>query len=282
MPLGPPIELRLERALPIEINDDFQPSGLAFRGERLLTVSDKHDSAVHEIILGETSATLRTFVAFAPPAEGSEPLDFEGIAADADGALLLASEARYRALRVDLGGGATWLTPSLEGIGHAAGLFRKYNANLEGIARLADGRLLLAAEREPRGLIELPANGDLSSARVWAMPESIYAVPSGRDTDFSDLAVDGRRTYVLERNSHLVVRIERIAERWEEREAWSYATTENDPRFAYRGSPYGVVEGLAIDRDHVYLVTDNNRLPRAADPNDRRPQLFVFAKPAKW
>ena len=281
MPFGPPIELRLERALAIEINDDFQPSGLALRAERLLTVSDKHDSTIHEIVLGETSATLRTFVGFAPPADGSEPLDFEGIAVDADGALLVVSETRYRALRIDLGGGATWLTPPLEAIGKSAGLFRKYNANLEGIARLADGRLLLAAERETRGLIELPANGDLSRARAWAMPESIYAVPAGRDTDFADLSVDGRQVYVLERNSHLVVRIERTAERWEEREAWSYATTENDPRFAYRDSRYGVAEGLAIDHDHVYLVTDNNRLPRVADPNDRRPQLFVFAKPGK-
>src|SRR6266516_1860964 len=126
MPFGPPIELRLERALPIEINDDFQPSGLAFRGERLLTVSDKHDSTVHEIVLGDTSATLRTFVSFAPPTEGSEPLDFEGITVDADGALLLASETRYRALRIDLGGGATWTTPSLEGVGHRVGLFQKY------------------------------------------------------------------------------------------------------------------------------------------------------------
>jgi hypothetical protein len=157
-----------------------------------------------------------------------------------------------------------------------AGLFR-YNANLEGIARLADGRLLwlpnvnLAAHR-------LPANGDLSSARV-GVPDPIYAVPSGRDTDFSDLAVDRRQISWAQQPPGRG--IERTAERWEEREAWSYATTENDPRFAYRGSPYGVAEGLAIDRDHVYLVTDNNRLPRAADANDRRPQLFVFAKPAK-
>jgi hypothetical protein len=212
-------------------------------------------------------------------------LDFEGIAVD-DSRLLLVSETRYRVLEVDRSGKARWITPSLQSFGQRANLFQKHNANLEGIAVLQNG-LLLAAERETRGLIELPPVRDTvpsevpSSARVWAMPESIHPVPPGRGTDFADLTVANDRVYALERNSHLVVRLERTADRWIEREAWSYAQTENDPRFAYKGSPYGVVEGLAIDREHVYLVTDNNRLPRAADPDDRRPQLFVFARPAE-
>src|SRR6187549_2621111 len=66
-PVPPPIELRLERAVRIDITDDFQPSGLALEGEHILTVSDKHDTAVFEVVLGEANATLRTFVSFTAP-----------------------------------------------------------------------------------------------------------------------------------------------------------------------------------------------------------------------
>ena len=281
----PPVELRLERAIRIEIIDDFQPSGLLLQGDHLLTVSDKHDHDVFEIVQGQPNATLRTFVSFSPQTEGSLECDFEGIARDVDGAFLLASEAELRVLRVESTGRVSWITPSLATVGRGAGLFQKRNAGLEGIARLPDGRLLLAAERAPRGLVELPAKRNAvetsSDTRVWAMPDGIYPVAPGRECDFADLATADGEVYALERNSHLVVRLERTTDRWEEREAWSYARTENDARFSYRDSRYGVAEGLAIDRDHVYIVTDNNRLPRTADPDDHRPQLFVFARPAR-
>jgi hypothetical protein len=281
--VSPPIELRLERVVRIEITDDFEPSGLALEGEHILTVSDKHDSAVYEIVQGETNATLRTFVSFTAPSEVAGPLDLEGMVADPDGTLLVVSEAALRVLRVTVTGRATWITPSLGSIGRRAGLFPKRNAGIEGIAHLPDGRLVLAAEREPRGLVELPA--DLANVETspdthaWAMPSSIHPVPMARDTDFSDLAVADGELYALERNSHLVVRLERTADRWEEREAWSYAHTENDPQYAYVDGRYGVAEGLAIDRDHVYVVTDNNLHARTADPNDVRPELFVFTRP---
>jgi hypothetical protein len=278
-PVASPIELGLERALPIDISDDFQPSGLALREGRLLTVSDKHDDGVFEIVPGDSSARLLPFVRFAAPPDEPLPLDFEGLAVDRDGALLLASEMRFRVLRVEVSGSAQWITPHLETVGHRIGLFQKDNACLEGVARLPNGRLLVAAEREPRGLIELGDAPDVSRSFAWAMPDSLYPVPKGRKPDFADLTVADGQVYALERNSHLVVRLARTDEGWEEREAWSYAAAENDPRFIYREATYGLAEGIAIDRDHVFLVTDNNRLGRAADPGDRRPLLFILARP---
>jgi Esterase-like activity of phytase len=280
-PLAAPLELDLERALPIAIEDDFQPSGLAIRQGHLITVSDKHDTGVYEIVPGDSSAALRPFVTFAPPGGTSEKLDLEGIAVDEDGSLLLASEEFFRVLRVSMSGEATWLIPSVETLGQSVGLFQKDNADLEGVARLPDGGLLLAAEREPRGLIELSSSRDGSGGRAWAMPRSIYPVPAGRRPDFADLAVADGKVYALERNSHLVVRLERTKGGWEEREAWSYARTENDRRYAYENAAYGVAEGLAIDGDHVFLVTDNNRLGRREDLADHRPLLFVFARPGR-
>jgi len=298
---GPPVtcagatppELLLEKALPIAITDDFQPSGLVLHDGRILTVSDRHDDAVYEIVPGAGIATLRAFLHLRLPANGPHPTDLEGIALEADAdadqghagvAMLLASEGRSRVLRVEPNGATEWITPALEELGRPLGMLRLDNAGLEGIARLPNGRILLAAERDLRGLIELPAGGlhdehDRAAAQAWAMPSSICTPPPGRQNDFADLAVWNGQVFALERNCHVVMRIERTATAWIERDGWSYARTENDPRFAYHDRRFGVAEGLAIDDQHVFIVTDNNHDYLATDAQDRRPRLFVFQHP---
>ena len=292
-----PPELELEQALPIAITDDFQPSGLVFYEGHMLTVSDRHDDAIYEILWNPPAATgvatLRPFLQLQPPPNGPRPTDLEGIALDAAGGkgrpggpLLLASEGRSRLLRVQASGTTVWLTPALDDVGEPLGMLRLDNAGLEGLARLPNGRILVAAERDLRGLIELPAGGmrdenDRAGVQAWAMPGSICTPPPGRGNDFADLAVWDGQTFALERNCHVVMRIERTATEWVERGGWSYARTENDPRFAYANRAFGVAEGLAIDDHHVFIVMDNNHDHLAADANDRRPRLFVFRKP-QW
>jgi hypothetical protein len=163
-------------------------------------------------------------------------------------------------------------------------MLRLDNAGLEGIARLPNGRILVAAERDLRGLIELPASGlrdehDRAGVQAWAMPDSICTPPPGRGNDFADLAIWNGQVFALERNCHVVMRIERTATGWAECGGWSYARTENDPRFAYADRAFGVAEGLALDDHHVYIVMDNNHDHLASDPHDRRPRLFVFPRP---
>jgi hypothetical protein len=306
---GPPVpcagatppELVLEQSLPIAITDDFQPSGLVLHDGRMLTVSDRHDDAIYEIVrgVGADVATLRPFLHLRPPANGPHPTDLEGIALDADpdptadataaqghatGAMLLASEGRSRVLRVEPDGTTSWITPALEEIGRPLGMLRLDNAGLEGIARLPNGRILLAAERDLRGLIELPAGGlrnehDRAGVQAWAMPGSICTPPPGRQNDFADLATWNGQVFALERNCHVVMRIERTATAWVERGGWSYARTENDPRFAYHDRRFGVAEGLALDDQHIFIVMDNNHDYLATNPGDRRPRLFVFQHP---
>lgn len=291
-----PPELELEQALPIAITDDFQPSGLVLYSGHMLTVSDRHDDAIYEIVRAPPGAradvaTLRPFLQLHPPANGPRPKDLEGIALDTEtgngstaGALLLASEGRSRVLRVEPDGATAWITPALDDIGRPLGMLRLDNAGLEGIARLPNGRILVAAERDLRGLIELPASGlrdehDRAGVQAWAMPDSICTPPPGRGNDFADLAIWNGQVFALERNCHVVMRIERTAAEWIERGGWSYARTENDPRFAYHDRAFGVAEGLALDDHHVYIVMDNNHDHLASDPHDRRPRLFVFQRP---
>ena len=283
-----PLELELVTVLPLEIDGDFQPSGLLWHDGRLLTVSDKHDSAVYEIELGSSNATLRPFLTFAPPTDEPAPLDYEGLTVDTDGSLLVISESRFRVLLLAFEGApgqaapytarASWRTASLEDSGRSVGCFQRPNANFEGITRLPAGGLLLAAERQPRGLLEL----DLAAVgriKAWSMPESAYAVPAGRAPDFADLAMTDGQVYTLVRSAHLLMRLSRTAQGWQEGVAWSYAAAENASHLAYADRTYGMAEGLAIGEDKIFIILDNNGIARAASADDHRPLLYLFERP---
>jgi hypothetical protein len=45
------------------------------------------------------------------------------------------------------------------------------------------------------------------------------------------------------------------------------------------GLPVGIMEGLAVDKDSIWLVTDNNGDPRGRTGNDIRPTLVRCARP---
>jgi hypothetical protein len=279
-------------ALPIQVDGKFEPSGLLLHQGHLLTVSDKHDATIFELELGATEVHVRPFLEFVPPADEPAPLDYEGLAADADGALLLVSESRFRVLRVSpeqpspgtaaSSARASWLTPSLQVTGQAAGCFGVPNANLEGITQLPGAGLLLAAERDPRGLLELARDRSLASATAWAMPHVAYALAQGRSPDFADLTLANGEVYALVRAAHRVVKLNRTPDAWVEGRAFSYAAVENDPRWAYQDRTYGLAEGLAMGEHQVFVVLDTNGQARAADAADRRPLLLVFERPADW
>jgi hypothetical protein len=239
-------------------------------------VSDKHDHALYSLSLGAHAAVARPFLEIAAPPH--EPFDFEGLTRDSDGAWLLASEAQFRIMKVATDGTASWVTQSVRGDGESRRLFTTPGAGIEGVARIGDA-LLLAAEREPRGLLESNASRD--SWEAFVMAESVCPAPRSRPNDFTDLAVDGARVFALARNSHLVLELRKRAGVWLEGSAWSYAGTENDPRFSYTDARFGLGEGLALDAEHVYVALDNNGTARGSDSSDHRPLLFVFRRPSE-
>jgi hypothetical protein len=154
------------------------------------------------------------------------------------------------------------------------------NAGLEGVTLTQGDHFLLAAERDPRGLIEVAVSGDPSSVQVF-MPDPSYAFEPPRNADYADLTQSGQHTYALVRNHHLVVRLERTAAGFREGPAFSYRGAEEDPRFRYEDRKYGMGEGLAIVEHEIFIVLDNNGNAREVDASDRRPQLFVFERPSE-
>jgi hypothetical protein len=288
-----PLTLVLSAALPLEVEapekDNFQPSGLLLHEGRLLTVSDKHDHAIYGIDVSADHARVRPFVRFAPPPDEPPPLDFEGLSPAPGGGWLVACEAPRRVLHVELDprsaaplpvARASWFSPPLDELGRTNGCLHEVNAGLEGIALSAQGRLVLAGEREPRCLIELEAADDLRSAHVWSMESAAYVAEPGRSLDYSDLTLFRGALYALVRNTHLVVRLERTPDGWREGPAFSYRHAEHDPRYMYEDRTFGMAEGIAIDERRVYVLLDNNEKARASDERDRRPILFVFERPA--
>ncbi|WP_207060608.1 hypothetical protein [Motiliproteus sp. SC1-56] len=287
--------LELVQALPIvpAAHDTvpLEPSGLAVCGDRLLMVSDDHDDRVFELLPGPRQARARVFIEIkvgAPPtlpnytsrrlrrlaAKGR--WDWEGIACEA-GELFLLSETLAQVLAVDSQGLGTWMGTSLYRAGRDIGLFALPNAFAEGLT-LTPSQAFVAGERQPRGLV-IAERG----RRPWPRARALWLTPFPdlmSPHDFSGLWAETDTLYTLERNHYQVCR--RPPPDFKANRCWGYRHVEQAPDLAYRDQRFGKAEGIARRGDLLYLVLDNNHGPRAADPEDRRPWLFVFSVPADW
>lgn len=272
--------LELIKVLPVESDFPVEPSGLTYHQGTLYAVCDKTDNLIFRLDIRDDHVRFVPHLRFVPPRGG--PMDFEGIVVDAENNFLLASEFHHRVLKVSPAGQASWVTPNLSTYAEPEGLLRRFNAGLEGIALLEDGTILLAAEREDRGLIKVPTATSGGEIAVYPLPGTKFreALPFWRMPDFAGLARDGKNLYGLFRNAHLVVELtvgEGGAE--EGNRAWSYGFIENDPQYAYVEERFGQAEGLAVTGNMVYIIFDNNQGPRLKDPEDHRPQLIIARFP---
>jgi hypothetical protein len=274
-------ELTLVRALVVEGSAELDLSGLHWTGGRLLTVSDKVGHTVYEIQYGpeSESARLKTHRTFTPPPSPSGLWDWEALQSGPDGTLYLASEKNGRIARLPpKARKATWLTPPTR-----IGGMEDSSAGLEGLAFLGENHFLMAKEREPSGLLEWKSTREPDPAFIWhPLTFTRLPLPAGRNSDIADLHREGDQIYALARNAEAIVALVRDEKGWSEGKAWSFAQTVRDPRHAYLAQKYGQAEGLTMDAGQVYLVIDNNRSGRIADPKDRRATLFVFQRPDAW
>lgn len=277
-----PEALTLTHAWSIEGPGRFDASGLMVRDGALFAVSDRHGSTIFKLELEDDRARAVPFVTFTGPDPYPSVgyMDLEGLAAAPDGGFYLAPEWGFAVCHVPPGGGvATWVTPDVRAAGSEVGLFATRNGYVEGLAMLGENHFLLAAERQPRGLVEVCGTGAAGKIRAQNLDASRYPVPPGRTTDFADLAIWRGRVFALARNQGLVVELLRGGEDgggWSEGRAWSYAAAENAPEHAYVTMTYGQGEGLAILDDTIYVLLDSNNLDRARQPGDRRGWLFAF------
>jgi uncharacterized protein YjiK len=259
----------------------FDASGLLWTGAgELLTVSDRGATLYQVGFIEEREAELElvpgifTKEQLAPfAAEKTGHYDAEGLAQDESGRIYLCEEANRWILRYD---------PRMKRVERLEidwSPVQHYfhptdrNASFEGIA-VGNGRLYVANERQFGRIIVV----DVETLEVI---DDFLVRPKGnqaRDVIYSGLSWRDGFLYVLLRQQQKVLKVAPgtgrvLAE-------YSYGKMEGRREVAYRTwLPIGLMEGIAVTEDSIWLVADNNGLGRVLDSGDRRPVLFRCRRP---
>jgi uncharacterized protein YjiK len=274
--------LTTAQAVPLNLpgGQRFDASGLLLTpsGE-LLTVSDRGptlyrialspDGRAADLIPLTDCFTPSQLAAVAPITSGH--YDCEGIAQDEQGRLYICEETHRWILRCD---------PKAHQVERLAidwSPVQRFfsadpNASFEGIT-VGNGRLYVVNERSSAVIIVV----DLVSFRVL---DCFVVCPHAASLfgilHYSDLSWHDGKLFVLCRQHRAVLEVEPrthavLAE-------FDYGKLEDE--LGYRKQyPAGLMEGLAVDRDYIWLVTDNNGFGRAHFPSDKRPTLVKCARP---
>ena len=282
---GPRYVLKAAQSWQLNLPGDerFDASGLflAPNGD-LLTVNDR-TLAVYRIqfLPGLSAADLVKLPDCFTPAqvaafagEKTDRYDIEGITEDTSRRIYLCEEANRWILRFDP------RSHTVERLKVDWTPVQKYfspvdrNASFEGIA-IGDGKLYVANERARGRIIVV----DLATVKVVDDFEVRSSVASLWGPQYSDLCWFRGELYVLMREDHVILRVnphshQVLAE-------YDFREMESAPENKYRKLYWfaGVMEGLAVDENHFWLVTDNNGLGRESAPKDRRPTLFRCPRP---
>jgi hypothetical protein len=285
-PNWPRYTLRAEKYWQLNLPNGmrFDASGLLLSTNgALLTVSDREAGIFQINFLAGTNAAdlLRlpdcfTEKQLAPYAkEKFDRYDCEGVASDDRGRLYICEEANRWILRYDPASNSVErLSIDWKPVSNYFNP-RDRNASFEGIA-IGGGKMYVANEREIGRIIIV----DMETLKV----EDSFAVhPSSNfafDVHYTDLCWFDGLLYALLRDSGYVLQIDpRLKKVLAE---YSYADLESRPEVVYHNRyPTGTMEGLAVDADYIWLVTDNNGESRVRFPGDTRPTLFKCPRPDK-
>lgn len=258
----------------------FDASGLLFMPDgSLLTVNDRGPQVYRiDIQPSASEAGLTPLENLFKPSELAPlaPLklghyDCEGLAIDDRGRIYLCEEANRWILRCDPKTGHVERLPIDWAPVEQYFSSVDANASFEGIA-VGRGKLYVANERSAPRVIVV----DLESLRVTGSFQPLPRKGSFFGTHYSDLCWFEGNLWVLCRQHRVVLEVnpdtrEVLAE-------FDYEAVED--ALGYRtGLPVGIMEGLAVDRDWIWLVTDNNGLPRKSAPRDIRPMLVKCPRP---
>jgi hypothetical protein len=259
----------------------FDASGLAFLPSGELLVVNNLSPRLHVARFGDQPHVANLIAwpggfsqeQLKPVARGKRGAwDLEGLAVDESGHLHVSEEGNYWVLRVNLASGAVERLPLDWPAAKLDPRREDPNASLEGVA-VGGGYLFVAKERSPARVF-------VFDAATYRFLDAFVVRPVGGAlvVHYSDLCWFDDRLYVLLRHQRSVLAVnpttrQVLAE-------YDYRALEQEPGFAYRREHgTGVMEGLAVDREFIWLVTDNNGLARKADSTDIRPTLFRCRRP---
>lgn len=283
--LWPRYTLQAEQVLALNLPDSqrFDASGLLLEpsGE-LLSVNDRGPQLyrLRPVLDGRTVQPVVAPDCFsaaqmaALETQKNGPYDCEGIARDEQGRLYVCDESERWILRCDPRTGAVdrlpidW-SPVKQFFSRA-----DRNASFEGIA-IGGGRLYVANERNDPVIlvVDLKALRVIDHFVVRPQAESFLGM-----LHYSDLSWFEGSLWVLCRQHRCVLAVNphtRVVQA-----EFDYTALEQQLEYqsAYPVRP-GLMEGLAVDGDSIWLVTDNNGLGRSKAPHDTRPTLLKCRRP---
>jgi hypothetical protein len=274
-------KLELDKALPLDGPALVQPSGLAYDGKRLLMVCAVHDDDIYSVEPQADKAAFKEAIRISFPKDvKGMKMAWRGISADKSGDLYLASSQACRIMKVEKDGDAEWEGPSLLEAGSEKGLFAGENSGIEGVVPAGKGKFMIAAAREPRGILDLDLSGKGAVITAWLADKTKLTLPAGRrKPDFADLAEDRGQIWALCANSDAICQVKWNGSEYVEGEHWSFGYVANDPKYKYAGLRMGLARGLAMDAGSIYIALDNKGVGRQSDPADKRPLLLIFKRP---
>jgi len=199
--------------------------------------------------------------------------DLEGLAQDGEGRLYVSEEGNRWILRWD---------PASQKVERLAidwsPVERWFsaadpNASLEGIA-IGGSLLYVANERQMGRLIVV----DLTTLKVI---DDFMVAPAGSDSadvHYTDLCWADDALWVLLRDARKLLKVDPTAKRV--LAEFDFTAMERSRENAY-GALFapGFMEGLSVDQDFIWLLSDNNGMGRKARLSDVRPTLFRCPKP---
>jgi hypothetical protein len=280
----PQYQLDAEQLIRLELpgGKQFDASALLLlRTGELLTLADNLGPQLYriEFLPGTNVAHLAPTEWFAPSQViaglGVKPreLDCEGIAQDPQGRLYVCEEKNRWILSCDARSGRVERLPidwsSVRSYFNAL----DPNASFEGIA-IGHGKLYVANERSAPVIIVV----DLHRLQVTSHFEVYPRASSFFGTHYSDLSWFDGKLWVLCRQHRVVLEVDPETHRIVAE--FDYRALED--KLGYKKIlpiSVGIMEGLAVDRDFIWLLTDNNGLGRAGAPDDIRPTLVRCRRP---
>jgi uncharacterized protein YjiK len=276
--------LRAEQTWQLNLpnRQQFDASALLLQSNgHLLTLNDR-SFVVYRIdfLQGTNAAALLPVTELFSPdrmkpfgQESGGRFDCEGLAMDTQGRIYLCEEGHRWIFRCD---------PKTRQVERLAidwspvkSFFHEIdiNASFEGIA-IGDDRLYVANERQTGQIIVV----DLGTLKVTDHFSVRPASSQARDVHFTDLCWFEGALFVLLRESRYVLQVDPGTRRVQAE--FYFGEMERQRDVAYSSLyPTGSMEGLAVEKNFFWLVTDNNGRPRARYPQDMRPTLFKCPRP---
>jgi hypothetical protein len=132
------------------------------------------------------------------------------------------------------------------------------NAGFEGVAvDCKKNKLYISQERSPRAVITV----DLNSSKVTDMFLLDNGSSKSGSLDYAGLHIEGNFLYLLERNNHLISKYDLTTKKIISQIKFGDIAGMHLKELYDTGEPFGLAEGLAMNKEIIYIAIDNNKNP---------------------